>query len=203
MRVDYVDDAANGVTDGAKDTRLTWSAPLESAWGLETAVVSFEVYGSSTTPAFRAEASTLLATRPVSTPFWTHELAPASPKNWYYTVVGIDANGLRSPASSAFPESVSDLRLRVPDGSPATLELRWTGVEGGLNGAPGPAIEKYNLYGRPSLLPRAECSDANRLATFGSLGRGQEHVFETPLTSGAFVSYQLLSQDYKGTEAVW
>lgn len=199
----YVDDAANGFSDGAKDTRLAWGAPLASAWGLDTSVASYEVYGSSSGPVFRTDASTLLATRTASEPSWTHELAPASPKNWFYLVVAIDGDGLRSPAGAAFPESVSDLRLSIPESQPSLLRFAWTGVQGGLNGTPGPAIETYNLYGRDSLLPRAATGAINRLAAFANIGAGVEHTGELALPGAPFFTFQLLAQDYRGTEAVW
>ena len=83
------------------------------------------------------------------------------------------------------------------------MTLRWTGVEGANQGGPGPAVDAYNLYGRPSVLPRAETGDANRLDRYSHLGGGVEHIAERAMPTGGYYTYQLVTVDSHGTEAVW
>jgi hypothetical protein len=193
-------DADNGSTDGVDDVRLTWSAPLESVWGLDTALTAFEVYGSSERADFPTNSSTRLATLGAGVTEWTHELLPATPPNWRYLVVAVDADGLESSAGADFPAPVEDLRLEK-NGS--TLFFRWTAVGGGMNGAQGAIVSGYNLYGRATVLPRAETSIDNQRAFFPQGIVGTELLGSDALPPEGFFSYQLLSVDAHGTEAVW
>lgn len=203
LRVFRSPDGDNGTTDGADDTRLTWSPPAASEWGLDTVITGYEIHGSPDGPRFVADQTTLLGTTDAATTQFVHELAPASPPDWYYLVVALDADGLRSPAGSAFPAAVEDLRLARSGTTGDLLALRWTGVAGANRGGPGPAIDGYQLYGRPGLLPRADTGDANRLERWPHLGEGVEHAFERAMPGEGWFTFQLLSVDSHGTEAVW
>jgi hypothetical protein len=206
LMVQMVPDTGNGPVDGADDAELTWGAPAETVWGLEPDIAGYEVYGSSEGPAFRADSSTLLASLGAGAARWVHELAPASPPNWYYLVVALDAEGFRSAAGSAVPDAVSDLRIEQLDAD--TLRLRWSTVRTTMDDGSGRpvhriAVRGYNLYGRASNLPRGACGDANHLAFFGQNEAASEQVGDTPLPGANYFTYQLLSEDHHGTEAVW
>lgn len=193
-------DADNGSTDGVDDVRLAWSPPGASVWGIDTSVSGYEVFGSSERADFPTNSSTRLASLPAGSTEWTHELQASTPPTWRYLVVAIDAEGLASASGADFPAPVRDLRVER-EGN--TLFFRWTAVGGGMNGAPGVAVSGYNLYGRPDVLPRSSTSVDNQRAFFPQGVPGSELLGSDALPGEVFFTYQLLSIDSHGTEAVW
>lgn len=203
LTVTVVADELNAPTDGLDDTQLTWSAPSESEWGKDTDVAAYEIYGSSERPDFVTNDTSRLATISAGETSWIHELAPASPPNWYYLVVAIDSDDLSSASSGGSPQAVDDFFLYEDPARPGTIQLRWTERSGGLFGAPGLAVAGYRLYGRDSILPRAEAGETNLIDFFEDLPGDGLREEETPLPAGVLFTYHLITVDHHGSEAVW
>lgn len=184
--------------DLVPDIRLTWPTPTDSVWGVETTVVGFEVYGSTTGPQFRVEATTLLASLPSTTLEWFHENqgTPAAPR-WFYIVAAVDADGHRSAFGVEAPGAIED--LSVVKVSSSLLRLDWTPVGQTMDRPPRPlTVSRYNLYGKSSPFTRAECTAATKIPI---------SLFAPPvdveMPAGSFFCYQVLPEDTHGTEAVW
>ncbi|MBP7621643.1 MAG: fibronectin type III domain-containing protein, partial [Gemmatimonadales bacterium] len=193
LRVTKVDDAS----DGRRDLLLEWSAPTETVWGLPgTSVQRYEVHGSSMSPRFPVNASTLLPPAPGLATNWNHEdQGYLTSEDWYYLVVAVDAEGETSAGGIELPAAVSDLRVRRTGGQ---LALSWTAVSSTMEGDDRPlTISAYNVYGRNSVLPRTECGPVNRLLQTPSPGA------YVPEPSGSLYTYQVLAEDSHGTESVW
>lgn len=184
------------------DLRLNWTPPSLTVWGIETSLSAIEVYGSTNGPAFPLTPANRLASLGPGASQWTHAgQGSASPNpRWYYSVVAVDSTGLRSAGGDELPDGIADLRVaRAAAGS--EVRLTWPAVTGTIDGRPL-EIAGYNLYGRPSTLPRAACGDANRLVADIPPAAGTVEATLT-MPAGAYYTWQVLAEDWHGGEAVW
>ena len=183
------------------DLRLTWTPPSQTVWGTGTTLTAIEVYGSTAGPAFALTSGNRLASLGPTAAQWTHggQGTVAPNPRWYYSVVAVDSTGLRSAGGDELPDGIGD--LRVSRLSASQLRLSWSEVERAVDGRPL-EIFSYNLYGRASNLPRSACGDANRLlADIPPAGGTVEVTLSTP--AGSYYTWQVLAEDWHGSEAVW
>lgn len=195
----------NAITDlklkkiGA-NIELRWTAPAESVWGTSpVSITRYEIYRDTASPRFPLDAGRLLATVNAPTTVYTHTGAASGTGKLYYTVVAVDAAGLKSSGGDEYPDAVADLRVRKQ----GTTQVRfdWSRLRFDLDGRPL-VLNGYNLYGRNSVLPRSQCGTANRLLSSATLGPA---AVTTTLTmpAGGFFTWQLLGEDTHGGESVW
>ncbi len=189
------------VTRQGSDLRLNWTPPSQTVWGTGTTLTAIEVYGSTAGPAFALTPGNRLASLGATAAQWTHpgQGTAASNPRWYYSVVAVDSGGLRSSGGDELPDGIADLRVQRLSAS--QLRLAWSEVTQAVDGRPL-EIASYNLYGRASNLPRSACGDANRLiADIPPAGGTVEVTVSTP--AGAYYTWQVLAEDWHGSEAVW
>lgn len=188
------------------DLRLEWSIPDQTVWGVPLASVSaFKIYGSESTPAFRTDPAHQLADLPGTATSWTHAgEASSTATGRYYLLRAADQDGEVSAGGWELPGPVTDLRVSR-DGM-GGLVMRWsplTETMGEAGGTPGHAeISTYDLYGRASVLPRAECGAANRLQE-GIAQQSTEVSTTVTEPPDHFFTYQVLGIDTHGAESVW
>ncbi len=193
------------VLKAGADLRLEWSTPSQSVWGTESTVQGVEVYGSATNPDFPADASHRWASLGAGAISWLDngQNQASAGQERYYLIVARDGDGLGSAAGSGLPASVDDLRLTRESGQ---LRLTWTAVSRTMSSPGHPssriAITGYNVYGRASTLPRAECAAANRLAADVPQVI-PEVTLLVPEPSEGYYCYQVLAEDSHQDESVW
>ncbi len=184
------------VTREGSNLRLSWTIPGISVWGTGTSVSKVEVYGSQSGPVFALDAATKRGEVAAPGTSWVHTGQGASGSGrWYYTVVAVDAQGRRSAGGDEALQGIDSLtveRLAGPQD-----RLRFTPVTKNLDDRPA-RVARYNLYGRASVLGRADCAPANRLATCTAC---TEFVRAEP--AGTFYTWQVLAEDSYGGESIW
>ncbi|UCF66906.1 MAG: hypothetical protein JSV80_14140 [Acidobacteriota bacterium] len=182
------------------DALLEWSLPTDTVWGIDTTVLDVRVHGSDQTPAYVTNDANKLADLPGSATSWTHggQAVPDGVTR-YYLVIARNGTGQWSASGVELPAAVEDLALERLGAS--ELSLHWGPVTGTMDGR-RLEIAGYNVYGRNSVLPRTEASEANLLQ--GSVPPSPGTVTTTlPLPGEAFFSYQVLAFDHHATESVW
>lgn len=193
----------DGITDlrvrrlNSKDLELTWSVPIQTAWGVPVSTNAVDVYGDKNNPIFPLDNGRRLVrlVPPQVLTRWVDTNAAGDSQSRYYLVVARDPSGLGSAPGAEYPAGIADLRISQPVGG--YVDLVWSPVQKDLDGGPV-AVKGYNLYGQTSAFTRAQCSAANRIRT--GLPQASSHE---PLPAGNFFAWQVLAEDYHGGESIW
>ncbi len=179
---------------GASDLKLTWTLPTQTVWGTTTTVNSVEVYGDQTAPSFALDVAHRLGTVSAPGTTYTHVGAgTTTAKKWYYTVVAVDAGGVKSGGGDEAPDGTDT--LRVTKITNTNLQLTWSPVTQDIKGR-RTYVKQYNLYGQPTAFGRSSCTSSNRLLTCNCTTTNVN-------PANSFFAWQVLAEDAHSTEAIW
>ena len=180
---------------GTSDLRLDWTVDGLSVWGTTSTPAAVEVYGDPAAASFPLDAAHRLASLAGSARSWTDAGAAAGTAGRRYTVVVVDAAGLRSSGSDQAAAGIDTLRVAKGAGG---VSLSWTTPTTGLDGRPI-VVAGFELHGAAAPLSRAACGPANLVATLPATAVSAAE----PLPAGATFFWQLLAVDPYGALSTW
>jgi hypothetical protein len=148
------------IARSGSDLLLSWSRPTVDIYGRPTTVVAYNIYRGES-PGFAPFASgpwMLIADGSTTTALDAG--AYDAPRNFYYLVTAIDADGLMSGAGRELPYGIGDLQVQVA--GPDTLRLAWSAVTTDLQGLPT-LIDRYQVHAGNRPIARGELGSTTLL----------------------------------------